>query len=329
MHSFKRFYLKEIFEDVKRGDIHETNILDDGSIPVIGCGFENLGIEGWFDLSGQEIHKKAVTITGDGSYPLTTFYHEYKFGAKDNVTICVPKEEMSLPVIYYLVSVIDNERWRFSYGRKCYYNKMCEQKFPLPINDQGRIDIEYIEENIKVDFETVTPVKNEISPINPPKKLKEFILGADLKNLIAGKYHSISELDEGLVPLISCGEFNNGLIGVFDIPPKNQFFNTLTVAYNAKPLTTKFHSYKFGAKDDVAVLRNDDNLKHSTLIFIGAMLNKQTWRFSYGRKCFNDKLKTQSIYLPINDEGKIDEEYIKNLISNTPYWQHLSKFLMK
>jgi len=143
MPRFKQFLLKQIFKDVKKGDIHETNILDDGSIPVIGCGFENLGIEGRFDLTDQAIHEKAVTITGDG-LPLTAFYHNYKFGAKDNVTVCTAHEKMSLPVIYYIVSIINNERWRFSYGRKCYFNKMCKQKFLLPINDEDEIDIGYV-----------------------------------------------------------------------------------------------------------------------------------------------------------------------------------------
>jgi hypothetical protein len=325
--SFKQLYLKEIFKEVIKGDIHETNILDDGPTPVIGCGFENLGAEGWFDLPSQNVCKNAITITSDGS-PLTAFYHSYRFGAKDNVTVCIPYDEMTLQVIYYVISIINNERWRFSYGRKCYYNKMCEQKFFLPINDKGELDIEYIEQNIHVNFEKITPSKNIISPQRSQPQIRKFILGDCLKTMISGDFHSISELDNGATPLISCGEFGNGLVGSFDISSDYQFKNTITIAYNGtSPLTSRFHSYSFGTKDDVAVLKNDSKLRHSTLIFIAAMLNMQTWRFSYGRKCFKDKLKQQSIYLPTDQNGNIDELYIYNLVSRMPYWRYLSRFV--
>lgn len=328
MPNFKQFLLKEMFKDVNKGDIHETNILDDGSIPVIGCGFENLGIEGRFDLTDQAIYERAVTITGDG-LPLTAFYHKYKFGAKDNVTVCTPHNEMSLPVIYYIVSIINNERWRFSYGRKCYFKKMCEQKFFLPINDKGEINIEYIEQNVKVDFKNVTPSKNVKSSLNNyPQSSKQFVLRDCLKTLVSGEFHAIGELDDGVVPLISCGEFGNGFVGSFDIAEEYKFKNTITIAYNGTfPLTSRFHLYTFGAKDDVAVLKNEGDLKPSTLVFIAAMLNMQTWRFSYGRKCFKDKLKSQTIYLPTTQEGNIDEDYIYILVSKMPYWPYMTKIL--
>lgn len=119
--------LDKFFQEVVSGDVHASNKLDKGNIPLIGCGFLNQGVEGYFDLSEKMIFKNAITIACDGSYPLTSFYHNYDFGAKDNVVVCIPKSEYPVSVIYYLISIINREQWRFSYGRKCYITKKKEK----------------------------------------------------------------------------------------------------------------------------------------------------------------------------------------------------------
>jgi type I restriction enzyme M protein len=103
----------------------------------------------------------------------------------------------------------------------------------------------------------------------------------------AGDFHATKELDPGSVPLVSCGDTNNGVMGYFDIPPERTYRHAVTVAFNGSwPLLSKFHAYEFGAKDDVAVLIPRVPLRQETLIYVAAMLNRMTWRYSYGRKCF-------------------------------------------
>lgn len=148
MKKNKLFSLQEIFEDIRKGYFHASNKLDEGNIALIGCGFLNQGLEGFFDIPKDKIHKNAITITGDGSYPLTAFYHQYPFGAKDNVTVCTPKPDMTLSVLFYLLFIINNERWRFSYGRKCYSGKLKKLKFSLPVDDDGEPDKEYMEKTV-------------------------------------------------------------------------------------------------------------------------------------------------------------------------------------
>jgi len=123
----------------------------------------------------------------------------------------------------------------------------------------------------------------------------------------SGDFHSLDELDVGDVPLISCGDLNNGLIGYFDVPAANQYSHAITVAYNGSwPLTTKFHPYSFGAKDDVAVLTPIEPMSDAMLLYVGAMLNRMVWRYSYGRKCFKAKLQNVEIRLPIFRKNGID-----------------------
>jgi hypothetical protein len=78
-------------------------------------------------------------------------------------------------------------------------------------------------------------------------RFKSFTI-QDLFKIQPGDFHATSELDPVDVPLISCGEENNGLIGYYDIPSDKTYARVLTVAFNGFPLTTKFHPYRFGCQ---------------------------------------------------------------------------------
>jgi len=156
-------------------------------------------------------------------------------------------------------------------------------------------------------------------------KLKQKRL-EDLFEVNSGDFHSTSELDAGKTPLISCGDTSNGLIGYFEVSDDVIYERALTVAYNGSwPLMTKFHPYRFAAKDDVAVLIPLQPMSDATLLYIAAMLNQMIWRYSYGRKCFRAKLQKVSILIPVTD-GEIDEEAIKKLCPPNleRFWESIS-----
>jgi hypothetical protein len=137
-------------------------------------------------------------------------------------------------------------------------------------------------------------------------RTKEFRV-VELFQVQSGDFHAVADLDAGDVPLISCGDFNNGLVDYYDIPPDRQYRNAVTVAYNGSwPLTTKFHPYAFGAKDDVAVLVPRNPMKQSVLMYVAALLNRIIWRYSYGRKCFREKLEGVILDMPVDAHGQVD-----------------------
>lgn len=146
----------------------------------------------------------------------------------------------------------------------------------------------------------------------------------ELFQVRSGDFHSTSELDVGDTPLISCGNTNNGLVGYFDIPDEYTYQHTLTVAYNGQPLTTKFHPYKFGAKDDVAVLLPNEPMQDTTLLYIASQLNSAMWRYSYGRKCFREKLRNVAIFIPV-ENGNVDEKAVADLCP--PHLKEFWKFI--
>jgi SAM-dependent methyltransferase len=142
-----------------------------------------------------------------------------------------------------------------------------------------------------------------------------------------GDYHVSGELDVGNIPLVSCSAENNGFEGKFDIPQNTTIKNAITIASDGQPLASYYHYYPFGAKDNVIIGIPTRDYKFTTLLFFTTQLNALRWRFSYGRKCYLNKIHKIKIFLPFRD-GNIDEDYIEYLFNTSPSWNTLRKLFI-
>jgi len=142
--SWREIAITDLFQSpIKTGDYHVSGELDPGTIPLVSCSAENNGFEGKFDVARDNLVKNAITIASDGQ-PLTSYYHYYSFVAKDNVIIGIPERDYRFTTMLFFTTQINSLRWRFSYGRKCYLNKIHKIRIFLPVRD-GAIDEKYIE----------------------------------------------------------------------------------------------------------------------------------------------------------------------------------------
>ena len=160
--NLKEIPISNIFQTpIDTGFYHVSSDLDKGKTPLISCSSINDGVEEYVDVEDEitvikrnkeEIIKttynKGITIASDGM-PLSTFYHYYKFCAKDNVLVCFPKREYRFTTILYLVSELNRLKWRFSYGRKAYKNKIDKIKIFIPLDKNEDIAEDYIEKTVK------------------------------------------------------------------------------------------------------------------------------------------------------------------------------------
>ena len=144
--SFESMSIVNFFTTpIETGDYHASNILNNDNIPLISCSTLNGGVEGYFEM--EKLHNNVITIASDGQ-PLTSFYHYYDVGVKDNVLICYSNKTYRFTTILYLVSQLNRLKWRFSYGRKAYKNKVDKIYIHIPISN-NTIDEDYIEYLVK------------------------------------------------------------------------------------------------------------------------------------------------------------------------------------
>jgi hypothetical protein len=68
---------------------------------------------------------------------LTAKYHPYEFAAKDDVAICIPRAPLRLTTELFIQMMINRERWRYSYYRKCFAEKLRRFVIHLPSKKAG------------------------------------------------------------------------------------------------------------------------------------------------------------------------------------------------
>lgn len=142
----KIFRLNDLFSYINTGHFHVSGDLDEGSVPLISCKTIENGTEGRFEIDSN-LFSNCITIASDGSWPMSSFFHPYSFAAKDNVIICRPNKELFInnkldfKFILFITAQLNSQIWRFSYGRKCYLNKTNKIQIPLPIDENGKIDL--------------------------------------------------------------------------------------------------------------------------------------------------------------------------------------------
>lgn len=226
----------------------------------------------------------------------------------DDVFVLKPKILIDYTNLLEIAAQINKERWRFSYARKVTPNRL------------KKIPIFYLNFSDKIDISRLLPEKNE--KVNIDNHSFENYTLTDLFEVNTGDFHSINDLDGGNVPLISCSDGDNGIRGFYDIPEYKTYINKITIAYDGQPLTAKYHPYKFAAYDNVGVLIPKNDLPIETIIYIVSYLNKLRWRYSYGRKCYKDKVLKIEIKVPSSD-NEIAYQWINSLLQTSPYWNYV------
>lgn len=92
-----------------------------------------------------------ITVSYNGSIA-EAFYQPKEFVASDDVNIFYPKFELNPYIAIFLCTIIFNEKYRFTYGRKWYLELMEESFIWLPsivINSESIPNWDFMENYIK------------------------------------------------------------------------------------------------------------------------------------------------------------------------------------
>jgi type I restriction-modification system DNA methylase subunit len=148
--GWKKYLVTEIF-DLKRGHFHSLANLDPGAYPTISRVSTDNGMVGFFDKPDDaRVWEPGTitvsTVTGDA------FIQPVPFIATDNVVMCVPKKHygnLPLSVLFFIQFMINDVKWRYSYGRQCYQRKFAKTEIVLPVTTQGKMDLGYMGEQVE------------------------------------------------------------------------------------------------------------------------------------------------------------------------------------
>ena len=135
--QFRKFTLDDLF-NLEAGDHHSLSKFGPGRTPVVSCGDRNNGISAYLDVK-KPLYQNVLTIAFNGMNTLVAKYHPYQFAAKDDVALCFPKQEMRLTTKLFVQVMLNRERWRYSFYRKCFLDKLRRFELPMPVK-RGALD---------------------------------------------------------------------------------------------------------------------------------------------------------------------------------------------
>jgi hypothetical protein len=135
--DWRLYRIGDLFDLFRGRNVLKRNMRP-GRTAYVSASAINNGISAWIDQE-PDFPSGQITVCSNGSVG-QSFYQPDAFIASGDVTILVPKFEMSEPLGLFLCTVISAERYRFNYGRKWVTSRMRESTIRLPSRDDGEPD---------------------------------------------------------------------------------------------------------------------------------------------------------------------------------------------
>lgn len=311
--------LSDIFDIVygNQFDLNKMSVSDNSIINFVSRGSTNLGVVAKVDkFNGKEPFPAGCITVALGGSVLSSFVQTNKFYTGQNVKVLKPKNEMSFELLLYYSMCIEKNKFRYSsHGREA----------NVTLND---IVVPMCNE---VPFDHNFNIENEINNLKKPKVSKKTsIENIEFNNFFIKDIFEVTgtkttpikvlnKIGKGEYPYVTTSSKNFGQNGKFDLYTENGHVLTLESAVNG---VCFYQDKNFSASDHVEKLIPKNNVSKEFLIYVSVLINKQTFRFNYGRKANQDRIKNMIISLPVIN-GNINYEFIDNFIGSMEYSEQI------
>ena len=319
-----KFKVGDLFEiKLSKNDlkIEECNT---GSTPLISAGNENNGIVGYINKEDFEVFP-ANSITVDMFGKVFVQTKDFCAVSHGRVNILIPKYTLSLPTLFFIVSVLQREiKDKFDFANMCTSKKISKQNILLPIIFSGSPDWQFMEDYMKeitkLAAKRVEKLKEEKTKYKiDTKGWGKFRVG-DLFTVYLGDYNNPKFLteDENGIPLVSATAINNGISGYYKKTPDLKVITKNKITWGKQCPYFYYQTTDFITGQGTYYL-DVSALSFYTSLFICAVLNNEiSQKYDYNNCLIGKKLSEEIILLPITTKGSPDwqfmEDYMKNIM---------------
>ena len=297
-------------------------------------------VEGWVEYYSASQFNNGMTdkisnplFTDSNKIIFTSFgdcfYVANEFTASDEVIILSPKQrKLDTYIAFFLVSVLRQLKWKYSFGRKAFTNRLQNEFIKLPTNDQRSIDwdimSQYIKDKLKyIQYKQGTKIQK--TGLLNKAKCREFKI-TDLFT-VRGSKKSFTKHDvvAGEYLYITTSNKNNGVSGTSSIFTEEGNVISFDSATEGKCF---YQPDKFIGSDHVEILEPKNFQLNKYLgMYFATILNLELFRYSFGRKRAQKRMVVDTIYLPYyldqNKKPQPDLEFMENYIKHLPYSKYI------
>lgn len=266
--------------------------------PYVTTKSDFMGVDGFFNCFTEEGNVIVVDSATNGHI----HYQISNFSASDHVEKLVPKFKMNFYIAQFFVSSLKYAtKNKFNYGYKFNQLRIKNQKFMLPIDEEGNPNFKFMEKYIKNKYLNLLNkykeyIENKLEKLHY-KQIKEldevewdtFIL-SNLGEINSGKDISKTERIDGNIPYISATSQNNGITDYVNNENDTLERNCISINRTGSVGYSFYHPYQalFSNNCRKLILKNKN--KYISL-FIVNQIKHQKEKYSYGYIMGTNRLK--------------------------------------
>lgn len=309
--------LHEIFY-IKYGNSFDLNAIEscaersENTVNYVSRTRENNGVSAYVKKVETTTPFKAglITVAGSGDSVLESFIQHSPFYTGYHVFILEPKQAMADIVKLFYCYCIRKNQYKYGFGRQA--NKTLKDIL-VPEN----IPPEFANINIKSlnTLDSSCVLGNDLN-LNA-RHLAAFNLNALFK-ITGSKTTPLADLEKYGVegcPYITTQATNNGISGFYNYYTEDGdiiTFDSAVIGYCA------YQPLPFSASDHVEKLIPKFKMNKYIALFLVTILNQEQYRFNYGRKCSQTRMRKMKIKLPSKNNAP-DWQFMENYIKSLPY----------
>lgn len=323
------FLFPEVFSEIFIAKSSDSNALSQGEIPFVGRSSINNGFQGLYHVSKDKIVKKnCITVSMVGEP--RAFYQPYDFTCSQNILV-LRNDYLNKNISKFLISNINNYLISkgFGYGYPVGLNRVIKNKLMLPIDSQGQINWQFMEDYIKqeqkvqaqkvIDYYKRKLVELAGDVVGLEKvEWKTFRLG-EVFDLITKGSKGLNHLEKGLLKGISYVGATNRNNGVLDFVEQKESLiysgNAIAFIRNGEG-SMGYSVYKkedFIATQDITVGYNE-KLNEYNAKFISTVADQVRGKYNFGYKRNQERLKRETLTLPADKNGNPDFQYMSDFV---------------
>ena len=329
--NWKEFDMSELFDIRPTKNHNLTNkelMQEDGENPVIVNSSYDNGVGGF---THYDITEKGNVITfSDTTTSDSIFYQPNDFVGYSHVQVLKPlqyTEQWTRESLLFFTVVFKKKSslMNYDYVNKFTRNDALKLKIKLPVTNDGKPDFEYMENFIKRletrERESTSDVSRYLKKVKLKKvdtiKWKDFRID-DLFNIVRPSSRSVKKYEDGNVPFVSSGNFNNG-VDSYKIPFNHEKLdkdNCITVSpVDGSSFYQELDFLGRGGGGSSIILLYNENLNKLNGLFIASVINKTLKRlYDYSDMGSSETIKKEKIKLPVTNDGIPDWAYMEDYI---------------
>lgn len=316
--------------EFKVGDIFEIftgSLIDNpksGTIPRITATDVNNGVA----MFTSRYEEKARYFSNfiSVSFLGSVFYHKDTVSLDMKIHGIKPcRYELKSESALFLIPLIKNFSFKYSYGYQLSTRILVNQKLMLPIDSQGQPNWQFMEDYIKqeqkqqaqkiIDYyeRKLVELAGDVMGLDKVE-WKTFRFTEVFQEIQRGKRLTKANQTDGLKPYISSTSDNNGVDAfIGNKTGVRKFEDVLTLANSGSVGSTFYQQFEFVASDHVTALKSENADKYAYL-FLSTVVKRLEEKYSFNREINDTRIKREKIILPADKNGKPDFQYMSDFV---------------